>query len=118
MRFVVVALVLGGCGVSIASEPAKIPADKAEITLVAVVGPVAFKHQAHADLEGSTCESCHHKTEPGATPAACRTCHTKDDQPNRQDAMHGNCAGCHDKTEGKTGPTSTECMGCHTPPTP
>jgi len=118
MRFVAVALVLAGCGASVASEPPKIPADKAEITLAAVVGPVPFKHQAHASLDGSTCESCHHKTKPGATPAACGTCHSKTSRPNRQDAMHGNCAGCHDQADGKIGPTSTECKGCHTPPTP
>jgi hypothetical protein len=116
MRFVALTLVLAACGASVASEPAKIPADKAEITLQALVGPVTFAHRAHAALDGVTCQTCHHKTEAGQTPAACGTCHAKDGQPNRQDAMHGNCAGCHDKTEGETGPKTADCIGCHIQP--
>ena len=65
---------------------------------------------------GGTCAECHHKTPAGGTPAACRSCHNDDGQPNggginAKKAFHKQCAGCHKKMN--KGPKMNECNACH-----
>lgn len=92
-----------------------------------IKGPVAFAHQAHADLVA--CTTCHHKDEAGSTPEPCSSCHEDKAQgnaPKLSDAFHGgdglpelqSCIGCHARTiaDGKitnAPKTRDPCTSCH-----
>ncbi len=83
----------------------------------------ATTHQALYDAKdgGKSCITCHHmdeaadSTELGSVVGkdfqSCSSCHPE--TPNRMDAFHKNCMGCHDELA--KGPrTESPCAQCHT----
>ncbi len=104
-----------------AAQPArKIPPEKAEIQFRTPAGVVTFKHQAHVQKYGVSCEQCHHTLEAKSeeTPRACSSCHLKTgspQMPSLQSAVHKKCWDCHkgERAKGKKVPVQTECNGCH-----
>ena len=83
-------------------------------------GNVTFAHWKHQTDLKIDCGSCHHKTEPGATPKACATCHKRGvttvpegEPPTMKNAAHNLCRECH-KEKAATGVKApTKCLECH-----
>ena len=80
-----------------------------------VAGKVLFTHSVHTDESGYgvSCSDCHHNLEEGETnPESCGSCHEvvseDEDVPNRSDAFHSQCIGCHEDDGGPT-----KCNACH-----
>jgi len=76
-------------------------------------GNVLFDHKEHLSESGYglACDDCHHDLEEeGARPAPCAKCHNEDseDAPNRSDALHTQCKGCHNDGGGPV-----KCAECH-----
>lgn len=91
----------------------------AAMELPSPIGAVPFDHRAHAAREGANCAVCHHTSTGTDVAVACRQCHQPSAgfAPDRRDAFHGSCIGCHDtlqRTKKTTGPVK-RCSGCHTP---
>ncbi len=101
-------------------------------------GKVLFNHELHTSDAGYglSCFDCHHhppdddqalmacsrchpqKVKDDATPETCLDCHEADEiegteLPNKSDAFHGQCTGCHEQF-GKGPPSGSEnCSKCH-----
>ncbi len=85
-----------------------------------VAGRVLFDHKTHTDDSGYgiSCIDCHHTEEEGeevSNPDLCGDCHEpqseEEEVPNRADAFHKQCTGCHQDVE--AGPLLEECARCH-----
>lgn len=83
-------------------------------------GNVTFTHWKHQDELKIDCMSCHHKTEAGATPKACTTCHKigvttvpEGEPPTMKDAAHHLCRGCHKEKAAAGEKAPTKCLECH-----
>ncbi len=98
---------------------------------------LAFTHKRHYDELKITCGECHHDKDNkpldlkiGDDVQKCSECHDKfkKDKKNKKDimvhenAMHGNCIGCHKESnikadpadkKGIKGPAPTKCGQCH-----
>ena len=77
-------------------------------------GNILFSHSTHFSKKGYAveCIECHHDWDEGKTPpVSCSECHIDEDEdiPNRTDALHTQCIGCHEDVE--SGPV--RCDGCH-----
>lgn len=97
--------------VAYAAFPTKAPDQPVRIMLKNTAGNVLFDHGEHLDY-GFKCEDCHHDIEEeGERPSACGECHMREgeDGPNRADAFHNQCQGCHDEL----GLGPVDCSGCH-----
>lgn len=102
---------------SYAAFSSKPPLQPVRIMFQGVAGKVLFDHQTHLGVSGYgiACIDCHHEMEDDedATPESCSACHEaeseEEDMPNRMDAFHQQCIGCHQDFE--AGPT--ECAFCH-----
>ncbi len=108
------------------------PEEPIRLALQASTGRVVFDHQTHAQDYGLECGACHHHPmdasetqscgvchnlpEDGSAPSSCLDCHDPEDfdistVPNRADAFHGQCAGCH--LNNGAGPMKDDCGLCH-----
>ncbi len=98
-------------------------------------GIVEFSHKKHQVDYKIACGECHHDKDnkpldlkTGDSVKRCVECHTKlkIDKNNKKDimvlenAMHGNCRGCHKQVnikagdpKGRKGPAPTSCSKCH-----
>jgi hypothetical protein len=96
---------------------------------------VEFTHKKHNEEYKIACGECHHdkdhkplELKAGDHVQKCVECHTKlaKDKKKKKDimvlenAMHGNCIGCHKKVnikagdpKGRKGPAPTSCGKCH-----
>ncbi len=105
--------------VSYAAFSAKPPERPIRIVYPVTAGNVLFDHKTHADETGYglSCGDCHHTLEEDEYDQAqsCSECHdpTEGDEevPKRADALHLQCAGCHEAFE--AGPAKKECALCH-----
>lgn len=94
-------------------KPADFPHHKIVVALdkkVRASGLAAAFHGRTATL----CAGCHHHSQPGMRPAACRSCHDKEgpdmiDKPGLFPAYHRQCIGCHQKM----GVKKQGCTDCH-----
>jgi hypothetical protein len=98
--------------------------------------PPTFSHKKHNEEYKLSCGECHHDKDNkplanlkmGDNVQRCVECHTKlkKDKKNKKDilvlenAMHGNCIGCHKKVnikagdpKGRKGPAPASCSKCH-----
>lgn len=102
---------------SYAAFPAKAPETPLRIMFHSAAGKVLFDHQIHGSEVGygAECADCHHELEAGEIEGAeaCGACHEAEsddeDMPNRSDAFHQQCIGCHQ--DYGSGPE--ECAACH-----
>ena len=115
--YLAVTLLLVGV-ISYAAFPKKIPEQPFRIMFSAVSGKVLFDHKTHTSESGYgiVCYECHHNLEENETdPELCGDCHEpvseEEGVPNRADAFHLQCAGCHD--DFGAGPMTEECNSCH-----
>ena len=102
--------------ISYAAFPAKSPDQPVRLMFKGVAGKVLFTHKMHTSESGYdvACSDCHHNLEEGETdPQACGECHEiesdDEDVPERTDAFHSQCIGCHQENE--AGPE--KCASCH-----
>ncbi len=94
---------------------AKTPDQPVRLMFKCVAGKILFDHKTHTVESGYgiSCSDCHHNLEEGETkPEACGECHElesqDEDMPNRSEAFHSQCIGCH---EAEAGPE--KCASCH-----
>ena len=101
-------------------------------------GKVLFDHQTHASVNGYAldCFDCHHHPpdddaalvacsqchlpdpKQGVVPESCLGCHDASDiedaeYPNKADAFHQQCIGCHEQFGAGPGSGSENCSKCH-----
>jgi len=98
------------CYAAFAKQP---PEEPLRIMFKNTGGNVLFDHKEHMSESGYgfACDECHHDLEEeGARPASCTECHNEDAEegPNRYDALHTQCGGCHEDGGGPV-----ECAECH-----
>lgn len=78
-----------------------------------------FDHDAHGQDLGLACSDCHHEYQEGSgsEPQMCGDCHepggSDQGMPNRKQAFHRQCIGCHEDSGVKPG--KGDCTGCHGP---
>ena len=113
---IIVFLIVGV--LSYAAFSAKTPEQPVRLMFKGVAGKVLFSHKIHTDDDGYgfACSDCHHNLEEGETnPETCGACHESEtddeDIPNRTDAFHSQCIGCHQESD--SGPQEKECSLCH-----
>ena len=112
--YVAAALFLIGV-VCYAAFPEKKPEDPVRIMLHSTAGNVLFTHKEHTSENdyGFECTECHHlwEEEEGSKPVKCGECHLEDseEEPNRMDAFHQQCIGCHEDD----GTAPIDCSACH-----
>ena len=110
--------VLAVCaGTALAGEIA-ITEDKAVIPFETKLGIVTFRHQMHAGLGSTECNTCHHTWDGTGPVKACHECHEKKgtEAPVAKKVFHARCIGCHEYTaaEGmQAGPLKKKCKLCH-----
>lgn len=81
-------------------------------------GPIAFSHQAHAQMAamGGGCAACHHEATEGAAIRRCVECHPAGrqrdelDRPDLRGALHRQCMECHLAWD-----PAARCNTCHDP---
>jgi hypothetical protein len=103
--------------VSYAAFPNQTPKPPLRIAFKSVAGKVMFDHGGHHSASGYAlaCGECHHTLAPDEYDQAgsCTECHALEEgdeqMPNRADAFHQQCIGCH--REYGAGPM--DCAECH-----
>lgn len=112
----IILLVAGVLGYIVFSAPS--PEEPVRLVYRSTAGNVLFDHLTHAADDGYalSCEDCHHTMEEDGEVLLCVECHEADledeDIPNKTDAFHDQCSGCHEDFE-EAGPIESECEKCH-----
>ncbi len=104
-----------------AAFPPESPQEPIRLKFEVATGNVIFEHEKHLDVNGYglSCGDCHHTLSEDEYDEAgsCSECHELDEGdeevPKRSDALHQQCAGCHEGIE--SGPLYVEqdCSTCH-----
>ncbi len=121
------------------ASPPEVPECPPKVVMDNMGGVVVFNHQQHYDSSGYgvACYDCHHhfaedeevirpcgdchlKKTPEIPPGACtETCHVDpddiegEDYPNRKDALHNQCTGCHQEYDIGPLDDDKDCGVCH-----
>lgn len=113
----------------------QVPTGAEVIQLTPKFGTVTFRHQAHSQLAGVQCATCHHSLGGAAEPIwACHVCHAATHfqeaaiipeahqhvdapatPPKAKEVFHTLCRGCHhvlEQDDKRCGPTDC-CRDCH-----
>jgi len=117
LRYAIVLLLVGI--LCYAAFPQKTPDEPVRIVMKNLGGKVIFNHKIHASADvgyGLDCTDCHHNIlDDGGDPESCEDCHEKDSDsiPNRTEAFHQQCDGCH--LDFDIGPEEPDqrCAMCH-----
>lgn len=112
--------------VCFAAFPDKPPEDRPERIMFlseSDAGTVLFSHKYHSakDTYGLDCNECHCYWDKAKNekPVSCSStdCHPveggDEKKPNRKDALHNRCMGCHEDTGHGPGHLPNECSLCH-----
>ena len=104
-----------------AAFPPKSPREPIRLKFEVATGNVIFEHKKHLGVNGYglSCGDCHHTLSEDEYEEAgsCSECHELDEGdeevPKRSDALHQQCAGCHEGFG--SGPLYVEqdCNTCH-----
>jgi len=117
LRVAIVLLIVGV--LCYAAFPQKVPDEPVRIMMTNLGGNVLFDHKIHASADtgyGLACGDCHHNIlDDDSDPESCENCHEKDSDslPNRSEAFHLQCDGCH--LDYNIGPEESDkrCRMCH-----
>jgi hypothetical protein len=116
-RYTIVLLIVGV--LCYAAFPQKVPDEPVRIVMNNLGGKVLFDHKTHASPGtgyGLECSDCHHNIlDDGGEPEACEDCHEKNSEsiPNRTDAFHQQCDGCHLDFDIGPEESNKRCAMCH-----
>ena len=104
-----------------AAFPPKSPQEPIRLKFEVATGNVIFEHKKHLDANGYglSCGDCHHTLSEDEYDEAgsCSECHELDEGdeevPKRSDALHQQCAGCHEGFESGPRYVQEDCSTCH-----
>ena len=104
-----------------AAFPPASPDEPIRLKFEVAAGNVIFEHKKHYDVSGYglSCGDCHHTLEEDEYDEAgsCSECHELDEGdeevPKRADALHQQCAGCHDGFDAGPLIVEKDCNTCH-----
>jgi hypothetical protein len=110
-KVAVILFVVGIIGYAAFSGPA--PETPVRLMFQTKAGKVLFDHKTHTKASagyGLECFECHHEGDEAGSCSECHEVKSSDEYvPNRTDAFHQQCIGCHKDAE--AGPMA--CSSCH-----